>query len=183
MKKLITVLSVSTLAAVAAYAQGTVVFANAGVGLNAPDFLDYGGTIKVSGAGYWAALLAGPAANSLSQIATTPYLSGGQAGYFMGGTQAIPSVAGGSPAYILIEAWNANFLNFAQARASGLPGSWAWSNNGAPFTVTTGNVGSPPTPPAALTGLTSFSFGIPEPSTLALVGLGAAVVLVFRRRK
>jgi hypothetical protein len=62
--------------------------------------------------------------------------------------------------------------------------SWAWSNNGTPFSVTTGDSNaSPPGLPATLTGLTSFWFNVPEPSALALAVLGAATTLIFRRRK
>jgi hypothetical protein len=185
MKKLITVLAVSMVAAWAACAQGTVRFANFGNGLNAPDFLDYGRTTLVPGPRYMAALLAGPAANRLSQIATTPYVSGAGAGYFAGGVQTIPGVAGGSPALILIEAWDtAAGSTFPLAQNSLSPGSWAWSNNGTPFSVTTGDPNaSPPGLPATLTGLTSFSFNVTEPSVLALAVLGAATTLVFRRRK
>jgi hypothetical protein len=49
------------------------------------------------------------------------------------------------------------------------------------ITVTTGGAGSPPSLPANLVGLTSFSL-VPEPSTYALLALGAAA-LFLRRRK
>lgn len=53
------------------------------------------------------------------------------------------------------------------------------------FQVTLGNPNAtPPDNPATMTGLTSFelSIPVPEPSTLALAGLGSAAMLVMRRR-
>jgi hypothetical protein len=56
------------------------------------------------------------------------------------------------------------------------------------FTTATGNPGStPPGTPIGLkntfTGLVLAPGVIPEPSTFALAGLGAAALLIFRRRK
>lgn len=53
--------------------------------------------------------------------------------------------------------------------------------------LTLGNpVGNPPTSPALLTGLVGFQLvdvaPIPEPSTFALLGLGALGMLIFRRK-
>src|SRR6266403_5272017 len=119
MKKLIATTLACTALGLAAYAQGTVTFANVGGGVNAPVFLS-DGTTKASGSQYMAALLAGPSATSLAQIATTPFLSGAQAGYFLGGTQTIPTVAGGGTAMVLIEVWNTTAgADFATAKASG----------------------------------------------------------------
>jgi hypothetical protein len=66
--------------------------------------------------------------------------------------------------------------------------SVAWNNGliaagrSAPFTVASigGDVNTPPN----LVGLTSFNiYIVPEPATVALAGLGAAALLIFRRRK
>src|SRR5436190_11265984 len=182
MKKLITILSAGTLFSLAAYGQGTVLFQNFGGGLNAPNFLD-DGTTKVSGPQYMAELFAGPTAASLSLIATTPFLSGAQAGYFLGGVQKIPTVRGGGTAFVMIGVWNFNAgSTLGEAQASGLANAWGASNRGVPFAVTTGNPNAiPPGVPTLLIGLNSFSMDvlIPEPPTLAFALLGAAV-LVFR---
>jgi hypothetical protein len=186
MKKLIATSLVCTAFGLAAYAQGTVTFANIGGGVNAPVFLN-DGTTK-AGAGYTAALLAGPNATSLTQIATTSLLSSSP-GYFLGGTQTIPTVAGGGTADILIEVYANTYSSFQLAKTAGMAGAanaWGWSGNGTPFTVTVGNPNAtPPGVPANLTGLTSFKLntGVPEPSTFALAGLGAAALLFFRHRR
>lgn len=180
MKKLIATTLACTAVGLAAYAQGTLNFANVGVGLNSPVFLS-DGTTKAA-AGYTAVLMAGPAGN-LAQIATTPLLTGAQAGYFLGGTQTIPTVAGGGTASILIDVYNsATYSSLVQAQNANTPNSWGES---AAFTVVLGNPNSvPPGTPATLTGLKSFNLttGVPEPSTFALAGLGAAALLFFRRR-
>lgn len=55
-----------------------------------------------------------------------------------------------------------------------------------PFQNATGNPGGePPSPPATLDGWTSpvvMNTVIPEPTTMALAGLGVAALLAFRRR-
>jgi hypothetical protein len=66
--------------------------------------------------------------------------------------------------------------------------SVAWSaglilaGRSAPFVLQSigGNVN---TPPNLNPSLQSFGFGVPEPSTFALAGLGAAALLIFRYRK
>ena len=168
MKKLLTQVILYVLGTLTIWAQGTVNFQNIAVGLNAPVFLGDGVT-KVSGPDYSAALLAGPSPISLSQIATTTFLSGSSAGYFLGGVQTIPTVSGGGTAFVLIEVWNsALFSTFPFAQSSNMPNAWGQS---ALFSVITGNPNAtPPEVPAVLTGLSSISVGqpIPEPTTLAL---------------
>ena len=183
MKKLIATTLLCTAAGLAAFGQGTVNFANAGVGLNSPVYLNDG--VTKAGAGYTAALLAGPSATSLAQIATAA-VGAVQAGYFLGGTQVIPTVAGGATADILIEIYQTTSGSFASAKAANVANTWAWSGGGTPFTVTLGNPGTtPPGTPATLSGLGPMTLNttVPEPSTFALVGLGAAAMLIFRRRK
>ena len=185
MKKLIATTLLCTAAGLAAYAQGTVNFANVGAGFNAPVVLN-DGTTK-AGAGYTAVLMAGPSASSLTQIATTPLLTGAQAGFFLGGVQSISTVAGGGTATILIDIYNSGaYSSFAAAQTANAPNAWAQSSM---FTVTTGNPNaSPPTTPGTFAplGTTPIALnpgGVPEPSTFALAGLGAAALLFFRRRK
>jgi hypothetical protein len=86
----------------------------------------------------------------------------------------------------------ATFQVVAWDDSSGLYSTWtlasaAWSSGliaageSTVFTVANigGNVNTPPS-----TGFTSFNlYVVPEPSTFALAGLGAAAMLIFRRRK
>lgn len=164
------------------FAQGTVNFVNinAGAGLNAPIFLG-DGTTKASGAGFTAELLAGPNAANLMSVATTGFLTGAGAGYFQGGVVTIGSVAPGATAFLQVRVYDTASGSFpwAQANPNGI---WGQSSI---FSVVTGGAGSPPSTPAALTGLTSFSVGllIPEPSTLALATLGFSVLFLRRSRR
>jgi len=183
MKKLTATLLASTLLGIAAYAQGTVNFINIVGSLNAPMFMNDGAT-KLSGAGFTAELLAGASAGSLASVATTGFLSGAGAGYFSGGTVAIPTVLPGANAFLQVRIFSASSGSFAAAQSANLANTWAQSGV---FSVATGGAGSPPSTPSPLTGLTSLSLNaggvVPEPSSLALAGLGAAALLVFRRRK
>ncbi len=169
-----------TVFALVTFAQGTVNFVNlnSGAGLNAPVFLG-DGTTKVSGAGFTAELLAGPNAASLASVATTGFLTGGGAGYFQGGVVAIGSVAPGAIAFLQVRVFDTASGSFPFAQAN-IGGIWGQSSI---FSVATGGAGSPPSTPASLAGLTSFSVGvlIPEPSTLALATLSLS--LLFLRRK
>lgn len=185
MKKTLTTL-VCSLAAVAAFAQGTVNFANlVGTTLNQPIFLS-DGTTRLSGATFQAELLGGSSSLSLSIIGATPFLSGGGAGYFLGGTRVITGVSEGALAFIQIHVWSTAFgATYAAALANPLSAQGnAWGSSSI-FSVTTGApTASPPTTPATLVGFQSFQLNaVPEPSMIALAGLGALSLLLFRRRK
>ena len=190
MKKMILTILAGLLIGLDAYAQGTISFKNRNSSpvINAP-VTHNDGVTKLSGSQYFAGLMAGTTANNLTQVGgvQTPFLTGAAAGYFFGGPVTLPGIPGGSTAFIEVVVWSSAFPNFASAIASGLDDVWGmsgWSTG--PLSVVTGNPNEfPPTTPAFLVGLTPFSLNvnIPEPSALALVGLGAAAVLVFRRRE
>jgi len=199
MKKLIATTLVSTLVGLAAYGQGTLNFVNlnAGSGVNAPVTMD-DGTTKIGAGSFSAALLAGPSAGNLAQIATTGFLG---SGYFNGGSVTVPTVAGAVAAFIQVDVWDTTLggttsgATDAAAKAywqAGHANVWGASDYvyttgvASPFSVVTGNpAANPPGLPANLVGLTPFSLApvIPEPSTFALAGLGAAALMIFRRRK
>jgi hypothetical protein len=146
----------------AALAQGTVNFFN----VNAPVYLS-DGTTPLNGPQYMAGLMAGPTANSLALIATTPFFTNG---YYLGGLQTINSVQGGDIAFIQVDVWNtATGTTFDQAQASGFGNAWAQSSV---FTVQTGsNLSVPPIPPTSLFGLTPLSLnaGPPIPAQLSML--------------
>lgn len=181
MKKLTATLLASSLLGLAAYAQGTVNFSNLGVGLNAPVFFN-DGTTKVPSTGFTAELMAGTSAANLASVATTGFLSTAP-GYFSGGTVALPGIPGATTAFLQVRVWSTASGSYAGALAANQNNTYGSSSV---FSLVTGDPGAqPPGVPTSFAGkLTSFNLNaVPEPSSLALAGLGAAAMLVFRRRK
>jgi hypothetical protein len=183
MKKLIVTLALG-MACVSAFAQGTLIFGNANAQVNAPiwETAITTGT-KLSGTAWIAQLWYGPAGateGSLIAHPTTATFSttAAQAGYFFGGARTIDTIAGGAAAVVQVRVWNAaagSTWAAAQASPLGITGASGL------FSI---NLTVPPTTPANLVGLTSFAVvPVPEPSSFALAGLGAAALLIFRRRK
>ena len=204
MKKYLSVLAVAAMAAYAtsAFAQGTVVFNN-GTGLvqqwtdnNNQTLINVpkgGGMVQLfwapAGSAYtaWSAgttEAAFKAANPLWKQEAAFGFTTPAAGKFTGGTLTLqPLAAGGGIDYVVM-GWTGTAAGFDAAIAAG-----AMANVSAKFASATGN---PTTvPPGTATPL-SGSFGgmvlspvtqVPEPSTFALAGLGAAALLIFRRRK
>lgn len=170
--------------AIAVHAQGTVWFQNLDSqrGIDAPVF-ESDGITKLSGTQFIAELLGGPSTATLASIASTSFLEGPVAGYYNGGIHGIPSVVGGTLSWVQVRVWNmASGASFLQAQASGLPNSW-WQSS--VFSVVTGTTGPNPTFPGALTGLGTspvYLNSVPEPSPVALMGLGLITMLVSLRR-
>jgi len=130
---------------------------------------------------------AGAAESSLLPAAgITTFRTGAAAGSLAATTATLAGVPLDSPAATLeMVAWD---------NSSGLYPTWtqasvAWAQGliaagrSAPFTVNAIG-GAFNTPPNIEPGLTSFNIlPIPEPTSFALAGLGAAALLIFRRRK
>jgi hypothetical protein len=148
-------------------------------------------TGQYSGSATWAALLVAPgfnAAVSSMVPAATPgivsFRTGAAGGFTMGGVAATANnVALDSPATLEMVAWDNSSGLYSTwplalaARMSGAGNAIGWSN---PFNLTLGGTATPP----YLVGLQSFGLiPAPEPSTFALASLGAAALLIFRRRK
>ncbi len=171
---------------VTSLAQGTLEFqnVNAAAGVNAPV---YGSdrVTKLSGSQFQAELLVGSDASSLVSIATTGFLTGNGAGYFIAPVQTIPNTGPGASAFVQVEVWNtATGSSFSQAEVSGLPNSW-WASS--TFKVTLGGGVINPLAPTALIGLGNspvYLNSVPEPSAVVLAGLGAGLAWLgaWRRR-
>jgi len=189
MKKLAATLCLSALTA-GAFAQGLVTFNN-------------GPTTQITSgaAGQTAALAAGnPGAYYFALLTSAaqagPFTFSGayatntaSAGRISGGTATIASVAPGATFYYEVAGWSSSFgatWNPAWLLSPPAGGFFGVS----PIATGTAGGGSPVPAPAwnifGGTGLTGFNLNptaVPEPSSMALAGLGAAALLIFRRRK
>ncbi|MHB8519340.1 MAG: LamG-like jellyroll fold domain-containing protein [Limisphaerales bacterium] len=156
---------------------GTVVFANLGGGVNAPIY-DVDGVTTLASPAFLAQLYAGAAANAL--VAISPAVPFATQGYFLGGVRSIPDVPAGTLAYVQVRVWESvKGATFEQAEAAG--GKTGVSSV---LAVTTGGSGAPPSLPASLLGLTSFSLTIP-PQVVSVpvnqnVSVGANITLTVQ---
>jgi hypothetical protein len=192
MKKLL-ITSIMSLTAAVAFGQGTVFFANDSATLSSPPdrLIRFAGSnIPATGTNLQVQLYYG--ASTADALSLIPVSSA--AGRLRASTTTIPGVwsAGGD-----------RTLNFAfgtlvnlQVRVWDLADGATWeaalgNANRQGFSGTSGIFpyqipATPADPPTAfvMSGFTGFSIvAIPEPSTFALAGLGAAALLIFRRRK
>jgi hypothetical protein len=186
MKKLALVALTSVAVVATSYAQGTVNFNNRVVGVVVAQIYDVDGTTGLAGTGYTAQLFGGAQGTAADQLtALTPatdFRTGNAAGFINSpGAVVVTGVAGGGTATLQVRAWDnqgGTLTSFDDAMAAG-----AAYGSSDPFDVA--GLGdpsaSPPTTPPNLVGLTSFSL-VPEPSTYALLALGAGA-LFLRRRK
>ncbi len=102
-------------------------------------------------------------------------------GRFNGGVVTLDGLPSGGDAQYVVFGWVGRAATFDEALFDG-----QMTGVTSPFTTPTGNPNLvPPGFPVPLSGtFTGLELGyIPEPSTFALVGLGAAFMLLFRRRK
>lgn len=126
---------------------------------------------------YGAATVADP--NALTLLATSTFRTGSAAGLFnsLNGF-VVPNIAAGEQAKLQVRVWDvASGSDYATASVRGQS---AMFTSGALGGIGTGG----PVLTPDMTGWTSFNiYAVPEPSTFVLAGLGAASLLIFRRRK
>jgi hypothetical protein len=147
----------------------------------------------LSGTGFTIGLFAGPTSateSSLQPVALRSFATGGSAGFIVSSTVTVPGADAGLLAKYQVRVWNnmGGTLNtWALAEQAWLGGQIAAgksivATSGALGGVNSDGVAFPVNPKTV--GTTSFNiYFVPEPSTIALAGLGAASLLIFRRRK
>jgi len=161
-----------------------------------PGTTDWSGYVLVGTAGglgastTFATLLsangAGQAESALQgQSQTTTFRTGGAAGNITGITATLGNVPQDSAAATVeMAAWDNSsglYSTWNQASVAWLGGLIAAGVSG-PLTVNA--IGGTQNSAPSLVGLQSFNlYTIPEPTSFALAGLGAAAMLIFRRRK
>lgn len=130
-------------------------------------------------------LMGGATPGSLSPIVTLTggsllNLGGGLVYDPSGASYVIPGVAANASASLQLEFWVGSATSYAAAASAG-----AKVGQSPVFTNPTGGGGTPPSvPPSAMANMPNVTVAIvPEPSTLALAGLGAAALLMYRSRK
>lgn len=180
------------LVATSGYSQGTIAFANTASSLVTTSA---GTAVPVTGtSGTYVELLYQPnnggatptAPTSLSSLGSweLAMANAGTIGPIAGrfGTYSVTTGTDVAPAgnvFLDVVTWNGGYTTLGAA-ANGSPTSDGFS---AVWTQGTGNGGtiSPVSTTASFTGV--MLMPIPEPTTMALGGLGAAALLLFRRRK
>lgn len=176
MKKLLIALA-AVLVTAASYAQGTLNFntRDTGIGLNAPVVLSTGGG---PGPSYSAALYLVGAGGSLTLVpgSTTTFRTGANAAllqYINPVVVEIPGTAVGGSATVRMRAWETAGGSYEAAL-----------NKGESVDLTVTGLGGGAVTPANLpSSFTGFTIPvIPEPSTIALGVLGAAALLLRRRK-
>jgi len=128
------------------------------------------------------------ALSPLTQYQSTFVVKPGGAGLFLGSAPnpdpGIPGVStAASSATLSLAAWyNGGGTITSLAAAEGAKVPYGWST---PFTLSgLGGIGSPPSTPPDLVGLTSFSLvTVPEPGTITLAAMGVAAFLARRRKQ
>ena len=176
MKKLILLIILKMGSAAGVLAQGTVIFESSSTT----------GTIFVgdpaSAGTYQVALLWAVGTTPVAQGSLTQAVvfTGNGNGYFTDPTTiTLAADPAGAAAIFEVQGWTGNYANYAAAIAGG-----AIVSESAEFVNNVGNpTTTPPGTPVQTTGWNGNLIIIPEPSTIALGGLGAAALLLFRRRK
>jgi len=107
----------------------------------------------------------------------------------LGGIYQVPNVALGGNASLQVLAWRGNAASYAAAGVAdkffaynGQTGTFVDASTFT-FINRTGGDGVPPAVPKSLDGMPAMALVVPEPSMIALAGLGGVALLMYRRRK
>jgi len=202
MKKLAAIICLSALAT-GAFAQGTVSFANQpGTKITASTGAGGASTDLAAGApaSYYFALLTQAAAGGPFTFSGVYGTNSASAGRLQVGTFAVDTWAPGTPRQYEVvgwskslgATWNNAWLTANNTLAASTDPVWGPGGFAGISGISTGTAGggSPIAAPAwnlfggsGLTGFNLGAVGVPEPTSMALAGLGAAALLIFRRRK
>jgi len=201
MKKLAAILCLSVLAT-GAFAQGLIKFAN-----SATTLVNVGGAPTAPGPGYYYALLSAPLGTTeptafvfsgLYATNTTSTTGGRLQGGSLLGVTANSTWGPATSRAFLVAGWSAdqgaafNPAWFQPGNVMGLRGTpggaFGISGIGAGMSGGTDPITLQTFPALAVFSGTTIASGfslvpVPEPTTMALAGLGAAALLIFRRRK
>jgi len=134
------------------------------------------------------------AAESSMQASLTPpttFRTGAAAGNIVANTATFaniqPDAAVATFEMVVWDNSSGLYPTWAQASVAIASGQLKYSGHSDPFVLNAigGAVNTPPNTVSSIAGqgLQSFTLLIPEPTTVALAGLGAAALLIFRRRK
>jgi hypothetical protein len=193
MKKALVIL-LSVLASLPALAQ-QVGFSNkdSAKNINAPIYdVAVGGT-KLDGTAYFAQLFGGAAGTAETALVAlgdpVNFRTGTAAGYISATTVTIPGVGYGANAVVQMRAWSANGgATWAAAEGAAAANALVHIGKSGLLNVTMPASAVDPNVPG-LVGLASFAIQsvggtpvVPEPSTMALCLLGAAALLIRRRK-
>lgn len=198
MKKYLSIIAVAAMAAYAtsAFAQGRVGFANSSTtlvqmwadatGSTLQSVPKGGGFVQLAFAPNGTAYTAWAGTTASAWINANPGWTLGPstainpvAGRFNGGEITLNGIAAGNSADFVVLGWAGAAGSFDAAFAAG-----DMVNVSGKFTIATPSDPLVPSTSLATAGFTGLTLQpIPEPSVFALAGLGAAALLIFRRRK
>lgn len=188
-KSLLTTIAVASCGfGLSAFGQGTVVLENAAN--SSANVSVQGGAASAPAGSYQVALLwfNGSSYQQIGAVYQTTTANSDGAGYFFGETVTVPTYT--ATGTFEVQAWQGNFANYAAAVAGG--GTEHVGQTPSFISAEGNDTIVPPGTPVNLTlktpGAGNWNGNIvlvpvPEPTTIALGGLGAAALLLFRRRK